>query len=102
MSGALVVPLYIVLFLALIWFLWIRPQQRRRRELQGLIDRLKPGDEVVTVAGVYGTVTEIEDGDTILLEIAEDVDIRVAKASIARLTPESAEAAAESASGAST
>lgn len=101
MSGALLLPIYILLFLALIWFLMIRPQQRRRRELQNLIDRLAPGDDVVTVSGLYGTVTEIEEGDTILLEVAEDVDIRVAKGSIARVIDESALASAESPSSAS-
>lgn len=101
MSGALLLPLYIVLFLALIWFLMIRPQQRRRRELQGLIEQLKPGDEVVTTSGLYGTVTEIEEGDTILLEVAEDVDVRVAKAAIARLTPDSVQASTGTHSGTS-
>ncbi len=101
MSGALLLPIYILLFLALIWFLMIRPQQRRRRELQNLIDRLAPGDDVVTVSGLYGTVTEIEEGDTILLEVAEDVDIRVAKGSIARVIDESTLASAESPSSAS-
>lgn len=100
MNGALLLPIYILLFLALIWFLMIRPQQRRRRELQGLIERLKPGDEVITVSGLYGTVTEIEDGDTVLLEVAEDVDIRIAKSSIARLAPESVEATSGSTAGA--
>ena len=69
MSGALLLPIYILLFLAMIWFLMIRPQQRRRWELQNLIDRLAPGDDVVTVSGLYGTVTEIEEGDTILVSI---------------------------------
>jgi len=101
MSGALLLPIYILLFLALIWFLMIRPQQRRRRELQNLIDRLAPGDDVVTVSGLYGTVTELEEGDTILLEVAEDVDIRVAKGSIARVIDESSLASAESPSSAS-
>jgi preprotein translocase subunit YajC len=92
MSGALLLPIYIVLILGVLWFVAIRPQQRRRRELTSLIDRLQPGDEVVTIAGVYGTVTEVEDGDTVLLEVAEDVDIRVAKASIARLATQPSEA----------
>ena len=47
---------------------------------QAILPRLAPGDEVVTVSGIYGTVTEVEDGETVLLEIAEDTDIRVAKA----------------------
>ena len=41
------------------------------------------------MSGIYGTVTEVEDGETLLLEVAEDMDIRMAKGSIARrsLTP---------------
>jgi len=78
-------PIYIVIFLGLIYLIGIRPQQKRRKELESLMSRLSPGDEVVTVSGIYGTVTEIEDGETILLEIAEDTDIRIAKGSIARI-----------------
>ena len=78
-------PIYIVIFLGLIYLVGIRPQQKRRRELESLMTRLTAGDEVVTVSGIYGTVTEIEDGETVLLEIAEDTDIRIAKGSIARI-----------------
>jgi preprotein translocase subunit YajC len=83
--SAILLPLYLVIFIGLIYLVGIRPQQKRRRELQALLARLAPGDEVVTVAGIYGTVTEVEEGDTILLEIAEETDIRIAKASIARM-----------------
>lgn len=88
-------PLYILIFLALIWFVGIRPQQKRRREQQQLLSQLAAGDDVVTAGGVYGTVTEIEEGDTILLEIAEDVDIRIAKSSIARRIPAESDIPAE-------
>ncbi len=83
--SALLLPIYILIFIGLIYLVGIRPQQKRRRELEALLSRLAPGDEVVTMGGIYGTVTEIEDGETILLEVAEDTDIRVAKGSIARL-----------------
>lgn len=83
--SALLLPIYIVVFIGLIYLVGVRPQQKRRKELENILSRLSPGDEVVTVAGIYGTVTEVEDGDTILLEVAEDTDIRVAKASIARV-----------------
>jgi preprotein translocase subunit YajC len=57
----------------------------------------------VTTGGIYGTVTEIEDGDTVLLEVAEDTEVRVSKTSIARILPAAADAAdAESADAAST
>lgn len=84
MSG-LLLPLYIIFFVGLFYLLAVRPQKRRRRELEQLLARLQPGDEVVTVAGIYGTVTEVEEGETLLIEVAEDTDIRVAKASIARV-----------------
>jgi len=81
----LLLPIYILVFIGLIYLVAVRPQQKRRRELEAIMSRLAPGDEVVTVAGIYGTVTEVEEGDTILLEIAEETDIRIAKASIARM-----------------
>jgi preprotein translocase subunit YajC len=92
--SALLLPMYIVIFLGLIYLVGIRPQQKRRRELESLMSRLSTGDEVVTVSGIYGTVTEIEDGETVLLEIAEDTDIRIAKGSIARIVSDRGGAAA--------
>ena len=89
----LLLPIYILIFIGLIYLVGVRPQQRRRRELEAIMSRLSPGDEVVTVSGIYGTVTEVEDGETILLEVAEDIDIRIAKASVARvITPPAGEA----------
>jgi preprotein translocase subunit YajC len=82
--GAVLLPIYILIFVGLIYFIGIRPQQRRRREQESLMSRLKAGDEVVTVGGLYGTVTELEDGGTVLLEVAEDVDVRVATSAIVR------------------
>jgi len=91
----ILLPIYILVFIGLIYLVGVRPQQRRRKELQDIMSRLQPGDEVVTVSGMYGTITEVEDGETVLLEIAEDIDIRIAKGSIARvLTPPAATAEA--------
>ncbi|WP_217915713.1 preprotein translocase subunit YajC [Miltoncostaea marina] len=85
---AILLPIYIILFIGLIYLFGVRPQQKRRRELENIMNRLRPGDEIVTVSGIYGTVSEIEDGETLLLEVAEDTDIRIAKAAVARvLTP---------------
>ena len=93
---ALALPIYILIFIGLIYFVGVRPQQRRRRELEAIMSRLTPGDEIVTVSGIYGTITEVEDGETVLLEVAEDTDIRIAKVSIARvLTPVDTDADAD-------
>jgi preprotein translocase subunit YajC len=93
---ALLLPIYILIFIGLIYVFGVRPQKRRRAELERIMSSLAPGNEVVTVSGIYGTVTEVEDGETILLEVAEDTDIRIAKAAIARvITGNEVEEAAE-------
>lgn len=95
---ALLLPIYILIFIGLIYFFGIRPQKRRKQELDRIMSSLSAGDEIVTVSGIYGTVTEVEDGETILLEVAEDTDIRIAKAAVARVISGSG-AAEASASG---
>ncbi|MDI6831905.1 MAG: preprotein translocase subunit YajC [Actinomycetota bacterium] len=75
--------LLIVGLIAIFYFMLIRPQQKRMRQQMELINSLRAGDEVMTSSGIYGTITEIEE-DTVLLEVAEDVEIRVAKSAIAR------------------
>jgi preprotein translocase subunit YajC len=92
----LLLPIYILIFVGLIYLVGVRPQQRRRRELEAIMNSLSPGDEVITVSGIYGTVTEVEDGDTILLEVAEDTDIRIAKAAIAKVLTQAGDEAVAS------
>jgi preprotein translocase subunit YajC len=82
--SALLLPIYILIFIGLIYLVGVRPQQKRRRQLEDILNNLRPGDEVVTVSGIYGEVRKIEEGETLILEVAEEVDIRVAKSSIAR------------------
>jgi preprotein translocase subunit YajC len=65
------------------YFLMIRPQQRRRREAQQLQSTLSPGDEVVTIGGLYGTIVEADD-ETVTLEISPGVHARYARPAIAR------------------
>ena len=68
-------------------------ESKRRAEYDKMRTGLKKNDRVLTIGGIYGTVTEIEDGETVLLEVAEDLDIRVAKSAISTiLTDHSADA----------
>ncbi len=79
--------LFVAIAIALIFFMG-RTQRRMAKQHNEMVARLKAGDEVVTLGGIYGTITEIEEGDTVLLEISEDTDIRLARASIGRvITP---------------
>ncbi|MBU6363479.1 MAG: preprotein translocase subunit YajC [Acidobacteria bacterium] len=96
MSSAVLLPVYIIIFVALIYFVGIRPQQKRRREMEELARTLSPGDEVLTTSGIYGIVSEVEDGGTIILQVAEDVDIRISQQAVSRkISPEAEATAAE-------
>jgi preprotein translocase subunit YajC len=73
---SMVLPL--VGMLAIFYFLLIRPQQKRQRELQKMISALKKGDRVVTAAGLYGTVAGLRD-DVVVIEIADGVKVEMLK-----------------------
>ena len=76
----------IVLGFLLMCLLVLLPQRRRQTALNSMLAALAPGDEVVTAGGMYGTVTDVDDED-VLLEVAPDVEVRVAKRAIARVVP---------------
>jgi preprotein translocase subunit YajC len=87
------VPAYflILVMLALMWLLLIRPQRRRQLEQQQLLSRLAPGDEVVTAGGLYGTIADVVE-DEVRLEIAPGTTVRVAKRAVAAIvTPDEEE-----------
>jgi preprotein translocase subunit YajC len=88
----------------LMYFLLIRPQQKRAKEQKELLSAVEEGDEVMTTGGLYGYVNAVE-GETIWLEIAENVEIRIAKAAVLKRIPlgtgEDAVADAPPAAGAS-
>jgi preprotein translocase subunit YajC len=79
----------ILALLALMWLLLIRPQRRRQVEARKVIAGLEVGKEIVTAGGLYGTITEVQD-DEIRLEIADGVEVRVAKRAVAGILSEDA------------
>ena len=79
--------IFILVLLALMWFLLIRPQRRRQAESQRMVNALAVGKEVVTAGGLYGTVTALED-DEVRLAIADGVEVRIAKRAIAGIVSE--------------
>ncbi|MBN1172808.1 MAG: preprotein translocase subunit YajC [Micromonosporaceae bacterium] len=85
----------LALMLALLYFLMIRPQQRRSRRIAEMQSSMGIGDEVVTVGGLYGTICSVDD-ETVMLEIAPDVVARYARASISRVVVSAADPEDES------
>jgi preprotein translocase subunit YajC len=78
---------FIAMF-AIFYFLLIRPQQKKQRDLRQLLQNLKRGDRVVTSGGIYGTIVKIRN-EIVHLEIADQVRIRVNKSSISDVVAES-------------
>lgn len=83
-GGAVIVQLGILLLIPLaMYFLMIRPQRRRMREQVALQSALEVGDEVILTSGLYGFITGFDtDLGLAWVEIDDDVQIRVARASI--------------------
>lgn len=82
-----------VLILAIMYFLVIRPQQRRLKEHQTMIGALRRGDEVVTAGGMIGKITRVkEDDNEIEIEISQGVKVRVIKETITTVMSKTAPA----------
>jgi preprotein translocase subunit YajC len=77
---------FIIVIFGLLWLVMVRPQKRRQQEQRRMIDNLKVGDEVLTAAGIYGEVTGLRDDD-VIVEIAPDVEVRVARRAIGGVIP---------------
>jgi preprotein translocase subunit YajC len=71
----------IILAFAFLWLVLVRPQKRRQVQQQQMLDALQVGDEVVTAGGIYGEVTRV-DGDDVMLRIAPELEVKVARRAI--------------------
>ena len=86
---------------AVMYFVSIRPQAKKQKDLLARMSQLKTGDRVVTSGGIYGTVANVKDGSTLILKIADNVKIEIDKTAIANVVnpetgkPESAPALAK-------
>jgi preprotein translocase subunit YajC len=82
-AGLLIIVVLFVLF----WLLLIRPQRRRQRAQEEMIQSLRRGDEIVTAGGLYGEITRLDE-DELRVEIADGVEVRVARRAVAGVMPE--------------
>ena len=93
-SGGSTFILFVLLAFAALWLIVIRPQRRKQKLQQGMQSELAVGDEVLTAGGVYGRVTRIDDED-VRVEIAPNVEVRLARRAIAAQFNEPASAATD-------
>ena len=74
-----------LLIFVIFYFLMIRPQQKRVREHQAMIDAVKKGDDVITAGGIRGRVTRVVDEREVEVEIAQGVKVRVVKSTLTQI-----------------
>ena len=76
--------LYFVAFVAIFYFMIIRPQQQRQKQQQITIESLKPNVNVTTYAGILGKVVKVKE-KTVILKVADNVEIEMLKSAVAYL-----------------
>ena len=76
--------LFLPILVLIMYFMLIRPQQKRAKEQRELLEAIDVGDDVVTTAGIYGRIAEL-DGGTVFLKVSDNVEIKITKESIAGL-----------------
>ena len=85
----------LILIFAIMYFLLIRPQQKKVKEHQKMVEALRRGDQVITQGGIIGKVTKVKEDGEIEVEIATGVKVRVIKSTIAQVVSKTEPAAEE-------
>lgn len=74
-----------ILIFVIMYFLIFRPQAKKQKQHQAMIESLKKGDKVVTAGGIYGTIMGVKENEqAFIVEIDDNVKVKVARGSIAR------------------
>ena len=86
LMGSLTTFAPIIIMFVVMYFIMIRPQQKRQKELKTMMDALAKGDEVITVGGVLGRVSKVAEG-YVTIEVAAGTEIVVQKNAVTTLLP---------------
>jgi preprotein translocase subunit YajC len=86
-TGSAFTPLiFLFTFMILLYFMSVRPQQKRAKELQDMMNNLEKGDEVIAASGILGKVKEIK-GDYVAIEVSENITFKLQKNAISNTLP---------------
>ena len=80
-SSMLTTILPFAAIILIFYFMMIRPQQKRQKEVKSMLDAMKKGDKVITSSGIHGTITDIQD-NVITVQIAENTQVKFEKIAI--------------------
>ncbi|NHX27675.1 preprotein translocase subunit YajC [Escherichia coli] len=84
-GGALTSFAPLLLIFAIMYFLMIRPQQKKMKEHKAMVEALRRGDQVVTAGGLIGKVSKVKDDTEVEVELADGVKVRVVRSTIAQV-----------------
>lgn len=77
-GGMIFLPIMLIVF----YFFMIRPQQKKAKEQNNFLGNLKKGDKIVTIGGIHGTITQMDDNNTMLVQIDQNTKIRIDKSAV--------------------
>ena len=80
-NGGMMNIIFLVAIFIIFYFFMVRPQNKKRKELQNLRDNLKKGDNVVTIGGIHGKVVEVKE-TTVLITVDASTKLKIDKSSI--------------------
>lgn len=84
-GGAFASFIPLILIFAIMYFLLIRPQQKKLKDHQAMVSNLRRGDQIVTQGGLIGKVTKVKDDNEVEVELAQGVKVRVVKNTVAQV-----------------
>src|ERR1700735_4802834 len=77
--------IYIILFVAMIYFALLRPQMQAKKQQQEKISSAKTGDKIVTSSGIHGVITNVKDS-TVIVRVADNVKLEIEKSHVDKIT----------------
>ena len=76
-ASGITIILYLLFFFALMYFMLIRPQKKQQQQLDELHKAMEPGDSIMTTGGFYGTILDIVDDTTVIVEFGNNKNCRI-------------------------
>lgn len=83
-GGGLMAFLPMIIIFAVFWVILIMPQRKQQKQRQAMLDALKKGDRVITVGGIHGEITEINDED-LKLRVSDKIELKFARSAVSRV-----------------
>ena len=77
---------FIAIIIGVFYLLVIKPQQKRARQQKEMVSSIKPGDEIVTIGGIFGTV--VEAGERLRIRVASGAEMEIAKQAVGQVVPD--------------